>query len=763
MAALTNDIYIGSVDTPLYHFTNADLNLGSPKGSFAVDTIGNELSIDTMQFSVRYGQKVPLYKTSDDQLYKLADDKLYVLYTVPGSQFMSDVPYGTPVWWYVEGAMYAKGFIKSIDRTSKYSFKINCISGIGLLDEITHVGGVYTGQKFGDIIGSIIKKTNTIIAAGQVYMPGKVMSIILSKSVYDLHVYGHLPYDTARNNLHRLLFSCGATTRRILNNTYDYYVNYLVPSTATIPANRVMLGGSINTQLPTNTVEITEYTYSKLPTDLETNLFDNTGGSGYADHQLVVFAEPMHNLTTTGSLTIEESNANYAIVSGIGTLVGKQYTHSENILTLSNASANDPVRLKSVKDNHLVSFINSLNVAKRVLAYYSSAKTVKAKILLDSEVCSNLVTVTDPFGDTITGLLEKMDVAVTTVKSAECQIVQNYTPGDFGNRFTNSVLISASGSWTVPSGVKSIRVVIIGAGSGGVGGYDGEKGAGGIIDSDPDGELTIDIDGSTETIGYANAEQRVPVGGGIGDPGVGGYFAVYDIAVVPTASATVTLGSGGTGGSRNGGVGSDGTATTFTINGTTYSSADGQRNENGFYDPFSDATYALSGEVGHVGGNGGQTDTQSLYATNGEDGLSGESVGTRTGGIGGAGLKKTYQYFDNLASGGGGGGAAYGANGGAGGNARWVDGYQDGEVWINPQIYSGDGGNGANAAKPSKPTYGCGGGGGNGGGAGGNVGGLKIKYNQIPYFSAAWIGTAGAAGQGSQGGDGGDGCVIIYY
>lgn len=51
--ALTNDIYIGSVNNPTYHFQNPQIALNSPSGTFALDVIGNELSIDTFTVTVR--------------------------------------------------------------------------------------------------------------------------------------------------------------------------------------------------------------------------------------------------------------------------------------------------------------------------------------------------------------------------------------------------------------------------------------------------------------------------------------------------------------------------------------------------------------------------------------------------------------------------------------------------------------------------------------------------------------------------------------
>ena len=41
--SLINDIYIGSVSNPAYHYSNRSIVLNSLNGVFTVDTIGNEL------------------------------------------------------------------------------------------------------------------------------------------------------------------------------------------------------------------------------------------------------------------------------------------------------------------------------------------------------------------------------------------------------------------------------------------------------------------------------------------------------------------------------------------------------------------------------------------------------------------------------------------------------------------------------------------------------------------------------------------------
>ena len=744
MAMLANDIYIGSVNTPLYHFTNANLELGSPKGIYAVDVIDNELSIDTFSVTIAYGNKKLLYKLTDNKLYRLVGNQLYALSQTAPKDYMKEVPTFTPVWWYVGGSFYAKGYLKSVDRVSKYGFKLTCVSGVGLLDSTMHTGGLYQGVAFSTVLSSII---------------GGAFTYTVANDVQSTLVYGRLPYDTRRNNLHRLLFATGATLKKGDANT-DYSIEYLNNTVTDVPSSRVSLQGSVGYQLPSNKVEVTEHTYFPASDATTETLFDNHDGTT-ADHLTVVFDGPAYSLGTTGTLVINESGVNYAVVSGAGTLTGKYYTHVTQIITLVNNPNNDPERVRRVTDNELVTAANSHNVARRVLSFYQSAKTVKAKIMLNGEKCGQLLRFTDAFGDVTQGYLSRMDTLVTSVIGAQCQLIDGYKPDANGNNFINRAFISTNQSWTVPAGVHTIRIILIGGGQGGQGGY---KGADGCDRNDmaqgfyPEENCTV--------YAYENGEQRTPAGGAAGAGGQQGKIAIYDKDVSPGAVISLTVGIGGDGGAQNGGAGAAGSASTASGGGVGNLSSDNGTVMNGWYDPFTGDVYAVAGSAGIAGGNGGLSDVQSTFGNNGANGRAGDSVGAFSGGAGGAGYigEKSFAIYGvtyyTKCSGGGGGGAAYGANGSPG-TAGW---YWD-HVVDDVRHYdngTGNGGNGANASPPNAATYSNGGNGGNGGGGGGNAGGAMF-YQGTYVIGDNSIGSKGIGGAGSVGGTGGNGCIIILY
>ena len=779
MAVLPNDIYIGDVEEPLYHFTNAQLTGDSLEGVFALDVIGNELSIDTFSIVVRWTEDDTYdgFETSDGDDFILANnDELTVLIneTISPSlkDFLKELPYGTPIWWYVDSEFYCKGYLKSVDRVTKNGFKLTCTSGAGLLETIMHTGNLYQAAAITDVLASII---------------GGAFSYTVSNAVQTSRVYGRLPYDTCRSNLHRLLFATGAALMKGDEDT-DYVIDYLSEDITDVPASRVSIQGSVEYQLPSNRVEITEHAFFYLSTSPTDTLFDNRSETP-ADGLTIIFDSPVYvsSLATTGTLTISESGVNYAVVSGLGTLTGQYYVHTTQIDVLENRPNNEPIRVRRVTENELVTALNAKNVARRVLSYYQSAKNVKAKILLDGEQCGNLIRMTDAFGDITQAYLAKMDTLVTTVVGAQCQLVEGYQPGNNGNNFLHREAITVSGTWTVPldidvdeDGYAPVRIALIGGGNGGSGGYDGAEGAykykgTSIFDpGEPGGEVSREFVPIIEDYnymayyGYANQEQRTPAGGAAGSPGTQGKVYVIERKVQPGEVITFTIGAGGAGGARNGGIGSAGTATSVSsTNIGSASSADGLVTQ-GYFDPFNGDVLATAGQAGYAGGNGGRTDTVNFYGNQGGNGLAGGSVAGYAGGNGGTGMKRVLDSYEteiSKVSGGGGGGAAYGANGSAGGSAVFVAGHWVGDVYYGDRMTSGGGGNGANAVAFPKPTYGCGGGAGNGGGGGGNCGGVA-GYGGTGYpsgNSVEYKHVGGAGGRGSAGGAGGDGIGIIYY
>ena len=195
---------------------------------------------------------------------------------------------------------------------------------------------------------------------------------------------------------------------------------------------------------------------------------------------------------------------------------------------------------------------------------------------------------------------------VTSIDKAAAEIICGYAPA-WGNSYDAVFLLTPeseadSNQWTVPEELngKTIRVVLIGGGTGGASGQHG----------------------SDDTAS----------GGKKGAPGGGGRIREIRLTVAAGATYTYHCGSGGAGGAPTSATeadeknedsylyvsnsGSAGTATTFTPNGgNSYSSADGVFSGVGFYDTISGNRYATPGLILALTAARLQLDARTMTAT----------------------------------------------------------------------------------------------------------------------------------------------------
>lgn len=734
-------------------FENSSIILGSLNISTAVDIAGAELAADIFTVVVDFEAGTYwLFSPSDYDGIMTEDNYLFGTADATSGD-LTQTAYGTPILFYRDNVLFSKFYVRSVERVGRTKYAITAMSAVGFLDNQRHYGGVYSGVTVEDLIDEII---------------GSAFTYSIDAAVQDQYVSGWLPVDTARNNLHKVMFAFGISLTKDANGDIQFvFLSNSSPSS--VPNDRIFLGGSVDYSERVTDVEVWEHIFYKLPAESE-SIYTNNGGIT-ADHLMIEFSEPYYDLTTDVALVINESGDNYAVVTGTGTLYGKKYFHATNVISQHIADAAVVPNVITSSEDALINSLNSRSVLARLVSYYSSKKTVRADILLAGEKAGSVISFEDAFGDSSTGIIAEQDTTASSFLKAACKIITDYTPTGQGNFYQNRVLVSSSGTWTVPAGVTDIRIALIGGGGGGQGGYDGELGAGGRYDPDwgMDGDMTRygDREGGYLGYFYSSGSQPLKKGGVGGEPGTPGKAYIIDKEVTPGEVITIVVGAGGAGGAHNGTDGSAGTASTAASTSLgSLSSESGTSTDAGYYDVLAGLAFATAGAVGYVGGDGGQTDTQSLLGWLGYAGLPGGDFNeTYHGGAGGSGehidpfieSPDSYKY---RASGGGGGGAAFGANGGNG-----TDGYisYHGDYNEYKDVHCGSGGKGADALPPPQAFYGCGGQGGNGGGAGGNAGGGYSDTYFSEFNDRYYDGERGQPGLGSVGGQGGAGCVIIYY
>ena len=577
-------IVVGDLTNPIFDLDNSQLRKVETvlRSSFA----GDELAFDTLSADTFAGEE---YGLISSQGYDLVSSEGYDLVTSP-SDVSNDIPAETIVRYYINNVLKGKFYTQEITRENRYFYLIDAVSAIGLLVKRPHYGGMYAGEAFEDVAADII---------------GGLFTFSCSEDVASIPVYGWLPYsEDARENLHQLLFAYGVMVFKDENG--DVYFDF--PDSTlkkTVDPDNIYIDGDESPVVPTERIIVTEHAFVALSTDIDYTLFDNTSGV-IADHTLVVFNEaPVHDLVASTTLTVHESGVNYAIVSGMGTLAGKKYTHATQAYQEGAGGAT-----LEFNEQTLVNQLNSINVAKRLHAYYGVTRTISEDLQISDEKAGDLVEITTPYGEQVNAFIKEMNITGLATTKARCDFLADYTPTPGGNNYNNSQLFTEDGTFTVPDGVTIIRVIL---GQGGHGGHGGENG--------------------TE----ANCSDA-GIGGAPGAGGLPGKIFAANLIVTPGDTYNITIGAPGTGGNP-GEDGTEGGHSTFG----DFTSANGEIPTNPYTDLVTGDTYGKTGQTGIKGGDGGGA---------GEPGEDVTHDGTTW--TGGANLPG-YNV--------GGGGAAYGADG----------------------------------------------------------------------------------------------------
>lgn len=586
-------IVIGDTTNPLFDFDNDQLR--------QVDTVmrnsysGDELAYDELSAATYAGESWGLIS---NELYDLYSSEGYQLVSSP-ADLSAEVPVETPVRYYVDGALRGKYYALPADRENTLVYDVLAVSAIGLLVNRPHVGGLYNLVPLSTVLAEII---NGAFPYGY------------SEEAGSISVTGWLPYSAdARENLHKLLFDYGVMVYKNANGD-PYFDLARTTLTGTVDDDDVYVDGTITPIEAATMVRVTEHSFYILSSDADVTLFDNTTDAQVTSRLVVFEQAPVHDLAVTGSLVIESSGVNYAIVSGNGMLTGKLYTHTTQVHEEGTSGGN----VLEFADQTLVNQQNSINVAKRLLNYYGATRILSTDFQVQNEKSGDYVTIINPYKEHQNGYIKEMTATGLATIKARCDLLTNFTPTKGGNNYANHQMFTANGTFTVPADTTMLRIILCQGGEGGSGGYDG---------------LASDCEDGGD-------------GGYAGPAGRPGKLFIADIPVTPGQSFAVDVGAAGTGGAANV-SGTEGGETTFG----SYSSANGERPVSGYYDIFEDKYYAVAGIDGIAGGKGGgYSSSEYVY---------GESV-TADGQTwtGGRSYRASARY-----NGAGGGGAAYGNNG----------------------------------------------------------------------------------------------------
>lgn len=668
-----------------------------------------------------------------------------------------------PVTYFYQDNKRGTFYLQSVTQVAWNKYDLYATSAIGLLLKRVHRGGIYSGTSAESLLSSICGP-----------IPFRMQTRFSSSKLYGWLPYVKPPASSARDNFMKVLFALGATVTEDLDGALKIEELWDGVS-GDAQKNRMGQGASVVREGKVTSVSLIEHQW--VQGGEQTDLFEGTAAQGTE----IVFDEPMYNLMASG-FSILERGANYAKLSaGSGTLRGTAYVHNTRLIEtkILNSSTENVI---SVEDQTLISLVNSSGAAKRLANYYKCLETIDAPLVYNLENPGELLTTYHPFDKTnVSACIKTEEITMSNKLKSQSTLLVGFTPirQEGSESYEYHVVLTGSGTWTVPEGTTSVRAVLIGAGGAG---FDGSPGGDSTETWEGDEIKTTRINLTAPTTS-ANDSSNVS-NRGAGTPGNGGAGGaagtpgkVYEVTFSPSNGSRISY-SCGSKGTSNGALGG---ATTFG----SYSSNSGSTSSAGYTDIITGITYAKSGDSGADGGKGGS-------------GADGESVGGVSGGKQEPSGSATRSDSDTQrrsnismdidatanfslgASGGGGAGGNSGNNlGTPGGDAEVgsvrlsiTTGYINAFVYPNKGGTGGDGADGADAS-----VYGCSGSGaGGGGGAGGdssassNVSAQYYVYNitiETRTDFAINNNAGGAAvrkgGAGGKGGAGADGCIILYY
>ena len=669
----------------------------------------------------------------------------------------------TPMTYFYRGQQKGVFYLQSVTREGPDRYTLSGVSAMGLLSQMEHKGGLYSGETAGEIIRDICGP----------------IPVAVKSCFENIALYGWLPYvkptnSSARDNLSQVLFALGASLTTDLDGVLR--VGPLWDGvTCAVPMDRIYRNNAnVEYTGAVTEVSVTEHQYT--PGTDEKTLFEGSTTQG----DIITFDEPMHSLVATG-FTILESGSNYAVVSsGSGTLTGKTYIHNTRQI-VEPVSESAMANVKTVDDATLVSLVNSLSVARRLAAYYRCTATISCGIVAQSEQPGDVVKIYDPYDrKMVDACLATQAVTLSATLKAELTALVGFYPPqpEALEYFNERVVLTGSGQWTVPDGVTTVRYVLFSGAQGGQAGV-----AGGTAS----GSKTHTYTHTSWITGKVNTQGSVTLwggpggkGGAGGQGGKGSKVLEGNMSVTPGQVLSFACGVGGLGAAFNASsaaLGAEGTATTF---GGKSSDEGNYPATTGWVDPVTAEVFATSGLEGLPGGNGAgapenydipsnSSDLNEILVFQPSTGAVDEDDVTWPGGptqtVSGqsnVAYWQTYTTNPNYAVGAW-AGYALGPGGAAGVNTP------------QPSTRGSNGYNNATAANgvqgstptliPKKPALTFGGRGGYGGGGGSCASWAGAEKDPTDYSGSITTraGQPGVGGNGGQGGPGGDGCIILFY
>lgn len=267
-----------------------------------------------------------------------------------------------PVYAYDGENLTGVFYIRDSTHRSQGLYSVSCMDAIGVLDEDRFPGGMYSGYPAKTLLEEIL---------------GGHFDLDLDASLSAAPVTGYLPSGTRRQALQQVAFAlCAVADTSGTESVRVYRDRENTPSR--LPLNRAYEGGTVETAAIVTAVRVTAHSY-------------RAAGSG--------------------NDTVEVN--------------GTTYYHETAVTTIQNprATASDKQNVIEVDGATLVNPSNAAAVAQHIYDYYMKRDRQKIRIVMNGERPGDRIAAPTPWGTTISGYITRMDITLSGIAAADCEIV----------------------------------------------------------------------------------------------------------------------------------------------------------------------------------------------------------------------------------------------------------------------------------------------------------------------------------------------------
>lgn len=267
-----------------------------------------------------------------------------------------------PVYSYDNETLIGVFYINNSKRRAKGLYDVSCIDAIGVLDEDPYPARMLVNEPVRDLLEDIL---------------GGHFNLDLAPSMSAAAVTGYLPGGTRRQALQQVAFELCAMVDTSGSEAVRVYKDREA-SPRRVPARRIYTGGTVERSAIVTGIQVTAHSYAP--------------GEGTND---VVEVD------------------------------GQPYQHATSTLAINNpnVTASDKQNVVEVKEATLVNPGNVGAVAQHLYNYYAMRDTQRVRLVMDGEKPGDHVAVATPWGTVMNGYIVSMNIVLSGIAAAECEIV----------------------------------------------------------------------------------------------------------------------------------------------------------------------------------------------------------------------------------------------------------------------------------------------------------------------------------------------------